>query len=53
MSEAAAGADRADLRTRLTRVLFGQSFLSGVVRSFLTLAAGEWIARLIGVAIQI
>jgi len=53
VSEAAAGADRADLRTRLTRVLFGQSFLSGVVRSFLTLAAGEWIARLIGVAIQI
>lgn len=41
------------LRARATTALFGQSFLSGVVRSFLTLAAGEWVARLIGVAIQI
>jgi O-antigen/teichoic acid export membrane protein len=54
LSEAGDGADRADdLRARVTRALFGQSFLSGVLRSFLTLAAGEWIARLIGVAIQI
>ncbi|HEX3455118.1 MAG TPA: oligosaccharide flippase family protein [Gaiellaceae bacterium] len=41
------------LRARATRALFGQSFLSGVLRSFLTLAAGEWTARLIGVAIQV
>ena len=54
VSGAGDGADQADdLRARLTRALFGQSFLSGVLRSFLTLAAGEWIARLIGVAIQI
>jgi len=51
--EGAESAARTDLRARLNRVLFGQSFLSGVVRSFLTLAAGEWIARVIGVAIQI
>ncbi len=43
----------AGLRARATRALFGQSFLSGVLRSFLTLAAGEWTARLIGVAIQV
>jgi O-antigen/teichoic acid export membrane protein len=49
----AAGTDRDDFRARLSRVLFGKSFLSGVVRSFLTLAAGEWVARLIGIAIQI
>ncbi|HZR91441.1 MAG TPA: oligosaccharide flippase family protein [Gaiellaceae bacterium] len=35
------------------RALFGHSFLSAVLRSFLTLAAGEWIARAIGVAVQI
>ncbi len=45
--------DNADLRTRASRALFGHSFLSGVLRSFLTLAAGEWVARGIGVAIQI
>jgi O-antigen/teichoic acid export membrane protein len=53
VSRAAAGVERADLKSRLIRALFGQSFLSGVLRSFLTLAVGEWIARLIGVAIQI
>ena len=42
-----------DFRARLSRALFGQSFLSGVLRSFITLATGEGIARLIGVAIQI
>jgi O-antigen/teichoic acid export membrane protein len=53
VSETADGTESADLKVRLSRALFGQSFLSGVLRSFLTLAAGEWIARLIGVAIQI
>ena len=51
--EAAAGTDQTGMRARFSRVLFGESFLSGVLRSFLTLAAGEWVARLIGVAIQI
>jgi len=51
--EAAAGTDQAGMRARFSRALFGQSFLSGVLRSFLTLAAGEWVARLIGVAIQV
>ena len=41
------------LRARATTALLGESFLSGVMRSFLTLATGEWVARLIGVAIQI
>ena len=41
------------LKARIGRALFGQSFLSGVLRSFLTLAAGEWVARLMGIAIQI
>src|SRR5262249_28772233 len=52
-SEAAPGAERPDFRARVGRALFGQSCLSGVLRSFLTLAAGEWVARLIGIAIQI
>jgi O-antigen/teichoic acid export membrane protein len=51
--EAVAGAARNDFRARLGRALFGKSFLSGVLRSFLTLATGEWVARLIGIAIQV
>ena len=51
--EPTAGTVPTSLRARLHRALFGESFLAGVMRSFLTLAAGEWIARLIGLAIQI
>jgi PST family polysaccharide transporter len=51
--EPAPPADPTDFRTRLTKLLLGQSFLAGVLRSFFTLAAGEWIARLIGVVIQV
>jgi O-antigen/teichoic acid export membrane protein len=41
------------LKARAHRVLFGHSVVSRVIRSFLTLAAGEWIARMIGAGIQI
>ena len=51
--EAPADATPAGLRARLRNVLFGDSFLGAVMRSFLTLAAGEWVARLIGIAIQV
>ena len=41
------------VRAQLSRVLFGHPFFAGVLRSFVTLATGESIARLFGIAIQI
>ncbi len=48
-----AAAGSAGVRARVSRALSGHSVLSRVLRSFLTLAAGEWVARGIGIAIQI